>query len=194
MEDKIVGLSLSMSFIESDKVTCASQEEKQNPLLSWVQLVFTDDRPNLNKVGVAQTEFPNLISSMAYMPIKAEFDKATCELGSHAGAVQIGVIREGRQIDNSIVAVGALYNDEFPDVVDFFKQETSNGGKINFSWEIRYKNSDVVDGVEWLKDTVTKAITAVKQPAYNGRTPLLSISSVDALLAAIDRELAMREV
>ena len=100
-------------------------------------------------------------------------------------AVQIGVIAKGQQEGNKIVSIGALYNDEFPDVVEFFKKETSEGNQVNFSWEIRYKNSQVEDEIEWLTNTTTKAITAVKSPAYHGRTPLVSISSFD-LVKAID--------
>ena len=108
-------------------------------------------------------------------------------------ATQIGVIKEGQQQGNKIVAIGALYNDEFPDVVDFFKSEMSEGKTVNFSWEIRYKNSNIENDTEWLSGTTTKAITAVKSPAYEGRTPLVSISSFD-LVKALDDELKKREL
>ena len=90
------------------------------------------------------------------------------------------------------MAVGALYNDEFPDIVDFFKKEMSDGNAVDFSWEIRYKDSETDDDdIEWLTGTTTKAITAVQNPAYEGRTPLVSISSFD-FVKAIDDELRKR--
>lgn len=166
--------------------------EYTNPLLTWIKLIFADDQPNANKQGIKQEEFPNLISSMSYMPIKANYSSEEAGIQGHTGAVQIGVLKEGQQQGNKVVAVGALYNDEFPDVVEFFKKETSEGRAVNFSWEIRYKDSKVEKDVEWLVGTTTKAITAVKSPAYEGRTPLVSISSFD-FVKAIDDELRKRE-
>ena len=167
-------------------------DEYVNPLLSWVKLVFADDKPNANKQGIKQDEFSNLIKSMTFMPIKAKYSSEEAGLEGHTGAIQIGVISAGQQEGNKIVAVGALYNDEFPDVVDFFKQEMTDGKAVDFSWEIRYKDSDVdEDEIEWLTGTTTKAITAVQNPAYEGRTPLVSISSFD-FVKAIDEELKKR--
>jgi len=165
-------------------------EEFRNPLLTWIKLIFADDQPNANKQGIKQDEFPNLISSMSYMPIKADYEEEAGVKG-HTGAIQIGVIKQGQQEGNRIVAVGALYNDEVPNVVDFFKNEMAEGRAVNFSWEIRYKDSKIEDDTEWLTGTTTKAVTAVKSPAYDGRTPMVSISSFD-LIKAIDDELRRR--
>jgi len=167
-------------------------EEYKNPLLTWIKLIFSDDQPNANKQGIKQEEFSNLINSMSYMPIKANYNVEESGVEGHTDAIQIGVIKEGQQEANKIVAVGALYNDESPDVVDFFKKEIADGRAVNFSWEIRYKDSIFEDDVEWLIGTTTKAVTAVKSPAYDGRTPLLSISSFD-FIKLIDDELSKRE-
>jgi hypothetical protein len=180
-----------LSFVEN-LAEAGIPDEYKNPLLTWVKIVFADDQPNANEQGIKQDEFSNLIKSMSYMPIKANY-KADSGLEGHDGASQIGVIKEGQQEANKIVAIGALYDDEFPDVVKFFKDEISEGRSVDFSWEIRYKESEEEDGVEWLKETTTKAITAVKTPAYEGRTPLVSISSFD-WLHAIDDELKRRKV
>ena len=168
-------------------------DEYKNPLLTWIKLIFADDQPNANKQGIKQDEFPNLIKSMSYMPVKANYSAEEADVQGHAGAIQIGVLKEGQQEGNKVVAIGALYNDEFPDVVEFFKKETSEGRVVNFSWEIRYKDSKLEDEVEWLAGTTTKAVTAVKSPAYNGRTPLVSISSFD-LFKVIDEELKRRKI
>jgi len=168
-------------------------DEYKNPLLTWIKLVFADDQPNANNQGIKQSEFPNLIKSMSYMPIKANYNPEEVNVQGHDDAIQIGVLREGQQEGNKVVAIGALYNDEFPDVVSFFKTETSEGRAVNFSWEIRYKDSEMENDVEWLVGTTTKAITAVKFPAYDGRTPLVSISSF-ALMEAIDEELKKRKI
>lgn len=167
-------------------------EEYMNPLLTWIKLIFSDDQPNVNNQGIKQEEFPNLIRSMSYMPIKANYSDEEAGVQGHVDADQIGVIKQGQQEANKIVAVGALYNDESPSVVEFFKKEISEGRAVDFSWEIRYKDSSVEDDIEWLMETTTKAITAVKSPAYDGRTPLLSISSFD-FIKAIDDELRKRE-
>lgn len=162
-----------------------------NPLLSWIKLIFADDQPNANKQGIKQEEFSNLIKSMSYMPIKAAYNSEEVGVEGHDNAIQIGVITAGQQEGNKIVAIGALYTDEFSDVVEFFKNEMSEGRSVDFSWEIRYKDSEEIDGIEWLTGTTTKAITAVKTPAYEGRTPLVSISSFD-FFKAIDDELKLR--
>jgi hypothetical protein len=168
-------------------------DEYKNPLLTWIKLIFADDQPNANKQGIKQEEFPNLIKSMAYMPIKANYNSEGDTVEGHFDAAQIGVLKEGQQEANKIVAVGALYNDESPNIVEFFKKEMADGNAVNFSWEIRYKDSSIENDTEWLSGTTTKAITAVKLPAYEGRTPLVSISSFD-FVKAIDDELRRREL
>jgi hypothetical protein len=186
-------LNISLNFIEEkDLAQAGVPDEYKNPLLTWVRFIFTDDKPNANKQGISQDEFPNLIKSMAYMPIKANFD-SEFGLEGHSDARIIGVIKAGQQEGDKVVAVGAIYHDEFPDVVDFFKKEMAEGSRVDFSWEIRYKDSDEKDGVEWLKNITTKAVTAVQHPAYEGRTPLVSISAKD-LIQLIDDELKDRKV
>jgi hypothetical protein len=186
-------LNISLNFIEEkDLAQAGIPDEYKNPLLTWVRFVFTDDKPNANRQGISQDEFPNLIKSMAYMPIKANFD-SEFGLEGHSDARIIGVIKAGQQEGDKVVAVGAIYHDEFPDVVDFFKKEMSEGNRVDFSWEIRYKDSEEKDGVEWLKSITTKAVTAVQHPAYEGRTPLVSISAKD-LIQLIDDELKDRKV
>uniref|UniRef100_A0A6M3LFI5 Prohead protease n=1 Tax=viral metagenome TaxID=1070528 RepID=A0A6M3LFI5_9ZZZZ len=185
--------NISLNFIEDNELAQAGiPEEYKNPLLTWVRFIFTDDQPNANKQGISQDEFPNLMKSMAFMPIKANFD-SEFGLEGHSDARIIGVIKAGQQQGNSIVAVGALYADEHPDVVEFFKKEMAEGNSVDFSWEIRYKDSEDKDGVEWLKNITTKAVTAVQHPAYEGRTPLVSISAKD-LIELIDGELKDRKV
>jgi len=190
MKDTIFNISLS--FIEDgDLAQAGIPEEYKNPLLTWVKLIFTDDKPNANNQGISQEEFPNLLKSMAYMPIKANFD-SEFGLEGHSDAHVIGVIKGGQQEGDKIVAVGALFQDEYPDVVDFFKNEMAEGSNVDFSWEIRYKDSEEKDGVEWLQHVTTKAITAVQHPAYEGRTPLISISAHD-LIKIVDEELKERK-
>ena len=189
-QEKNANFSLNISFIDN-LAQAGIPEEYRNPLLTWIKLIFADDKPNANSQGIGQDEFPNLIRSMMYMPVKAKLNP---ELGlqGHFGADIVGVIKAGQQEANSIVAIGALYNDEYPEIVDFCKKEIAEGRKVDFSWEIRYKDSETKDGTEWLKGTTTKAVTAVQNPAYNGRTSLVSISSFDELLLSIDEELKRR--
>lgn len=192
MTDKETKFTLSLDFIEDSELAQAGiPDEYKNPLLTWVRFIFTDDLPNANKQGIGQDEFDNLIKSMSYMPIKADFD-SEFGLEGHSEARIIGVIKGGQQQANTVVTIGAIYHDEFPDVVDFFKKEMAEGGSVDFSWEIRYKDSEEIDGVEWLKEVTTKAVTAVQHPAYQGRTPLVSISAKD-LVQLIDDELKDRK-
>ncbi len=198
MEDDIVKSTVFTVSAELLSEVAMAGSDYANPLLSWLRLIFSDDKANSNGQGIKQEEFSNLIMSMVYMPIKADY-KAESGLEGHTGAYQIGVIKEGQQEGNKLVAIGALYNDEFPEVVDFFKKEIAEGRSVDFSWEIRYKDSvheEDANGVsiEWLTGTTTKAITAVGSPAYDGRTPLLSISSIDEWIQVIDNELAEREL
>ncbi len=191
MKDTVFNIHLN--FIEDNELAQAGiPDEYKNPLLTWVKFIFTDDQPNANKQGINQDEFPNLIKSMSYMPIKAKFD-SDFGLEGHSDARIIGVMKAGQQEGNKVVAIGAIYHDEHPDVVDFFKKEMAEGNRVDFSWEIRYKDSEEKDGVEWLKSITTKAVTAVKHPAYEGRTPLVSISAKD-LMQIIDDELKDRKV
>jgi hypothetical protein len=113
----------------------AGVSKNPNPLLTWVQLIFADDEPNANSQGIKQEEFASLIDSMKFMPIKACYT-AESGLGGHDNAVQIGVITEGQQQGNKIVAIGALYNDEYPEIVEFFKEEIASERPINFSWRL----------------------------------------------------------
>jgi len=192
MTDKETKFTLSLDLIEDSELAQAGiPDEYKNPLLTWVRFIFTDDLPNANNQGISQDEFLNLIKSMSYMPIKADFD-SEFGLEGHSEAHIIGVIKGGQQQANKVVTIGAIYHDEFPDIVDFFKREMAEGGTVDFSWEIRYKDSEEKDGVEWLKDVTTKAVTAVQHPAYQGRTPLVSISAKD-LVQLIDEELKDRK-
>ncbi len=185
---------LSLDFIEDkDLAKAGIPDEYKNPLLTWVRFVFTDDQPNANNQGIGQDEFQNLIKSMSYMPIKADFDEEF-GLEGHSEARIIGVIKGGQQEANTVVTIGAIYHDEVPDIVHFFKKQMAEGETVDFSWEIRYRDSEEKDGIEWLKEVTTKAVTAVQNPAYQGRTPLVSIST--SLLESIptDQLLGMRKL
>jgi len=188
--EKRADFTINLNFMEDKDLALAGVEGYKNPLLTWVKFIFTDDKPNANKQGIGQDEFSNLIKSMAYMPIKANYN-ADSGVEGHSDATVIGVIKQGQQEGNKILAIGALFNDEHPEIIEFFKNELTEGRSVDFSWEIRYKDSEEKDGVEWLQGTTTKAVTTVKNPAYEGRTPLMSISAMD-LMKQIEEELKLR--
>jgi hypothetical protein len=193
MKETAAVFSLNLSFIDgSDLASAGVPEDYKNPLLTFVQLVFTDDKPNANKQGIKQAEFGNLTKSMTYMPIKAKFDPEEGVAG-HADASIVGVIKTGHHEGDKVVAIGALYRDEYPELIDYFKKQVADGNKVDFSWEVRYKDSEIDgEGVEWLKGTTTKAITAVRNPAYQGRTPLVAISAID-FVNQINQEITRRK-
>lgn len=192
MEKKVTNFIVTAELLSELDGLAFAGEEYKNPLLTWCKLLFADNKPNANGQGIKSDEFSNLIRSMSYMPIKANY-QADAGLEGHDDAFQIGVIKAGQQQADKIFAIGALYNDEHPEVIQFFKDEFTNGGRVDFSWEIRYKDSEYDNDIEWLTGVTTKAITAVKNPAYEGRTPLLSISEIN-LLTAINEELSSRGV
>lgn len=149
-----------------------------NPAVTWAKFILTDDLPNRNKQRVPHEEFGNLIRSGIYMPIKMA--RGVIKKG-HELSEPLGTITNLKEevIDgrNTIVGLAALWSRERPEDVSFIKAEAAEGRPLRLSWEILYKNSAVVDGIEELHDVVLKASTLVGIPAYDDRTPILAIAA-----------------
>lgn len=145
-----------------------------NPLVRWAKFILTDDKPNRNGKVVSQSEFKNLISTGIFQPIKMATGKINA---GHEDSIPIGVITHLEQEDDKILGLAALWSDERPEDVEFIKESFDNGIPLNLSWEIKYTDSELKDGVEYLKNVALRAATLVGRPAYQGRTPILAVAS-----------------
>jgi hypothetical protein len=148
-----------------------AEESNKNPNLTWIRFVFTDDQPNGNSQAVSQIEYPNIISTISHIPIKANYTPGI-GLGGHDDTDIVGFVHKGQQESNKILGTGAIWNSEYPELIEYFKKELAEGRGINFSWELQYSNSEKINGIEYLKGVIPTAMTAVKYPAYEGRTQL----------------------
>jgi hypothetical protein len=169
MDKKTILYAKLVDFLDNKALAQAGVDLER---LTWIRFVFTDDRPNYNKQGIKQNEFPSIIENIGLMPIKANYNP-DLGLGGHDGARVVGFMSKAQQEANAIVGIGALFNDEFPNVVNFFKKELAAGVGISFSWELKYSDSSFDDkDNEWLTGIIPQALTAVANPAYGDRTPL----------------------
>jgi len=172
-------ITLFEDFASSDRV---------NPFLTTVRFVFADDLPNVNGQAIPQDEFSTLAASAIGMPIKIRFFGQG--IGGHKGAVPIGHIQNiDQEVADGVhrlVAEGVLYNDEYPEIVEYLKETFATGEAPGISWELSYKDSIVEKGVQWLKGVIARAATFVKHPAYGRRTALLALASID--MTTIDND------
>lgn len=162
----------NVEFHEANSATVA------NPAVTWAKFVLTDDKPNGNNMRVPLEEFPNLIKSGVYMPIKMA--KGEIKPG-HEVAEPLGVITNLKSVfseknGNQIIGLAALWLREREKDVEYLKERAKTKEPITLSWEILYKGFDIVNGIKELKDTYLKASTIVGRPAYGDRTPILALA------------------
>lgn len=160
------------------EVIVASQVTTVNNTLRFI---FTDFKPNHNKVVIPFEEASNLIQTGKLRPIRIHLKKDTYsntpKLGEHSDTVAVGTITELylNEEKSAIYAHAQLWGDEFPEVESYIRENTD---RIRFSWEVYYEDSSIDDdGIKRLKGCVTKAATIVKTPAYGDRTKLVSFAS-----------------
>lgn len=160
-----------------------AQSDFSNPYLTVVRFVFADDQPNANKQAIPFEEFDALAQSAIGMPIKIRF--LGKGIGNHTGSIPIGHIRDMTKetVDDKhqLIAEGVLYNDEYPEVVNFLKEAFASGEAPGLSWELTYNDSIIEKGITWLKGVIARAATFVKNPAYGTRTALLALASDKSL-------------
>lgn len=166
-----------VSEIITNKEALASLD---NPTLTKLSFVFTDNQPNGNKKAIPTSAFPSIIKTGVFMPIKMAEGEIALD---HTGAVPLGVIaslKEKKISENidQVVGEAVLWTKERPEDINFIKTAFASGEKLNISWELLYSDSKIDDnGIEWLNDVVVKAATFVGIPAYLGRTPVLEVAS-----------------
>lgn len=165
----------------------------RNPTITYMEFVFTDDKPNANKQGIKQSAFSNIISTGTLMPIKMSPGRIS---PGHKGTTPLGVIAalEEKSLQdesrNLVVGKAALWGRERPEDIDLIKQAFAAGEPLNISWEVLFSETEVDEqGIEWLVDPIVRAATFVGIPAYGGRTQLTSVASDET-----QEELDMDEV
>lgn len=167
-----------------------SADAEAHPLITWMEFVFADNKPNGNMQGIPIDSFPNVISTGQFMPIKMDEGK----IGGHTSSKPLGVIREMTQAHETISGVAAIWHKERPSDVALLRESYANGEPLDISFELIYSEYEVdKDGVEWLLDPVVRAATIVSNPAYEGRTPILSIAGEDIHVELPDGSFAFIE-
>jgi hypothetical protein len=150
-----------------------------NPFAMMVKFILTDDLPNGNRHRIPKEEFPNILKTGVYMPVKM----VDGEIGGHENAKPIGVITHLMEetLDdgtNRILALAALWGLERPEDVEYIKNQMETVGEVNVSWEVSFANQVIEDGgVIALQDVVLNGVSIVKNPAYQGRTRFLAIAA-----------------
>jgi hypothetical protein len=177
MENKKTNLTSTLDLLGIDDTFLEEfSSVSLSPLLTWAKFVLSDDKPNANRKRVPLEEFDNLIKTGIYMPIK--MSEGTINDG-HEGSYPIGVIAHLKRVKDRILGLAALWNRERPEDVNFIKENYKKGNPLELSWEILYTDSAIEEatGVEDLRNTVLRATTFVRKPAYEGRTPILEVAA-----------------
>lgn len=150
-----------------------------NPGLRTMTFIFCDDQPNENNHAISVEDFASIKQTAIGMPLKMKFfGKA---VGNHLGSIPIGYIKniyDRKDGDtNQLVAEAHLFADEYPDEVEFLAHKFAENDAPGVSWELKYSDSIIENGIEWLKGIITKAATIVRNPAYGNRTAILALAS-----------------
>jgi len=181
-----------MNKLVTDICFATSEILNPNPYLKYIKFIFADDKPNLNNQAIPYEEFANLRESAIGMPIKMRFLGKKGGAGNHSGSIPIGHIQgvaEATLEDGThqLIAEGAIYADEYPEIVEYLEEAFAENDAPGISWEIAYKESIIEKGIQILKGVIARAATFVKHPAYGRRTALLALAS-DASLTEEEME------
>lgn len=161
-----------------------------NPTVTWAKFILTDDQTNANGERIPKEEFANLILSGVHMPVKMALGEIS---GGHPGTKPLGTITHLKEVAledgaSAIVALAALWGQERPADVEFLKQRMAEQKPVEVSWEILYEDSSLNEerGSRDLLGTILRAATVVGNPAYEGRTPFLTIAAKKKSEATLD--------
>jgi hypothetical protein len=171
---------LSENEVESE-MGAAFASFMSNPSVTWAKFVLTDDKTNANGERIPKEEFKNLLRSGIYMPVKMALGEISA---GHPGTKPLGTITHLKEVQledgaSAIVAIAALWGQERPADVEFIKQRMAEKKPVDVSWEILYEDAKLNTEKQSmdLMGTALRAATIVGNPAYEGRTPFLSISA-----------------
>lgn len=169
-----------MEIILKSAIAEISPESFAHPGLRLCRFVFCDDQPNENKMGIEYQDFAEIKSSAIGTPIKMKFFGNSA--GGHFGSIPIGYINNIFEKDledgvHQLIAEATLFADEYPDEVEYLTTSFAEGKAPGISWELKYENHVLKDGISWLKGLITRAATFVRNPAYGNRTAILALAS-----------------
>lgn len=153
----------------------------QNPTVVWTKFILTDDMRNGNGQRIPREEFANLLKSGIHMPVKMA--KGEISRG-HDGTEPLGSITHLKEVEmpdgsHAIMALAALWGEERPADVQYIKQQFAEKKPVDVSWEILYEDAGYnseLNSID-LYGTILRAATVVGEPAYEGRTRVLSVSA-----------------
>lgn len=167
-------------FIIKSAIAELSPEDFTHPSLRRMKFIFCDDQPNENGMGIEYEDFAAIKKSAIGTPLKMKFFGNN--VGNHLGSIPIGYIEniyEAKSEDghNQLVADSILFSEEYPEEIDWLYHQFNEGKAPGVSWELKYEDSILKDGIDWLKGVITKAATIVRNPAYGNRTAILALAS-----------------
>lgn len=176
-EERIAFLIKEFEYVQDDQDEEAQAAISQNPFVTWVKFILTDDMPNANKQRIPVEEFANIIKSGVFMPLKMAYDKIN---DGHEESFPVGVISHLKQHKNQVIGLAALWDKERPQDINLIREKYANKTPLQLSWEVLFKNSSIDEnGITDLKDTSLRAVTLVGRPAYEGRTPIVAVASTE---------------
>lgn len=146
-----------------------------NPHVAWIKFVLTDDKPNGNGHRIPVNEFDNIIRTGRFMPLKSAEGSISLD---HKDSKPLGVITHLQKENNTVVGLAALWIKERKDDIAKIKEKFSSKDGVHISWELSHKDSIIEGGVETLTGIVMDAATIVGIPAYQGRTPVVQMASL----------------
>lgn len=147
----------------------------KHPLQKRIDFVFCDALPNANKQAVPVSEFGNVVTSSLYTPVKINFDGDGPT--GHVNTEPIGPITSMRVEEDKVIGSAVIWMADNEDIIDWMTEASAEEDGVQFSWEVYYSDSKIdANGIEWLYDIVSNGIAIVANPAYEGRTPLLSMA------------------
>ena len=173
----------------------ANVEQAAHPLQTRISFVLTDFQPNVNKQAVPRSEAENVIATAKGMPVKINFNGIS--EGGHSRAVPVGPITDARletiEDREVILADAILWRNEYEEIDEYLKSSTAENKRVGTSWELYYKESEDIDGIEWLRGIVMAGTAIVKDPAYGNRTPILAIAETTMEEKLKELELKLEE-
>jgi len=140
-----------------------------NPYYQWAKIVVTDDLPNANKMKIPKEEFPNMIRTGLFSPIKMA-EKEISDGHPEAHGKPIGTIAQLLEESNKLIALAALWKKE---------------KKVNDIAEDFGVTKSAVYG--WIKGYKKQGLNGLKKKNAKGAEPKLGKNEIKKLLGMIEK-------
>lgn len=170
---ELTKLFTNYEFLDDEAFATASAND---PLRKWIKFTFTDDQPNGNKQRIGKEEFKNIIRTGIHMPIKMADGNPK---GDHEGSIPLGTITNLKEEENKVIGIAALWKEERPEDIQALEEAYAGGKPLDLSWELYFdKEASLIDdnGIQNLKGTTVRSSVFVGNPAYQGRTQVLTMA------------------